>query len=874
MKRFQRIGRRQFLHDSALGLGAAPLLADAAVAARGEGPDQNAPASNPNGLKMQVKIGSADTVWILREPQAGFAGQLAAVELARGLRNLGIAQEPVQAVLGESEAPASGFIFLLSRKKEGFQHPEAYEISCSAGESNAKRVHITGATPQAVLYAVFDLLEHQGAFFGLDGEVYPLDPPHSLHLPPSGDPWRAQPRFNVRGLVPWPDFLNCVTVYNREDWRAYLEAMVRMRFNTLGVHVYSGEKQWAESFLSFEYAGVGHLAYTDTSATNRWGYIPERTSRFGMGSPDFFAEEVFGAEATTRARSCWEAQEMAQKLWGEAFEYAQKLGIRTGVGFEPYQIPDEIYTATPPEAHYAAADPKTPGPRIDPESVAAKDILEARLGNLLEAYPTVDYVWLWEDEQMNWASQKADTPLSVTPFQQAYDFLKRHAPNKRLVISGWGGVVRHFGYFHKKLPEDVVFSSLNDNLGWDPVNEAYGKLEGRERWPIPWLEDDPAMWLPQFHVSRFVRDMDLAKQYGCQGMLGIHWRHRIMDIDAGFQSAYSWDKELTPAKFFQGYASAQAREPRAANLAKALEDTDRDRLILCTWTGEIKDGHSEIHEYTGDYDEAFQFWNGYEPSDSVKQSQVEIARRLRALTEGASSAAERERLNYLTRFVEFLTPYSESWSLAFHLNQILTQASQMKKLQGPDDARRLVLAEGVPLWLKMAPLVREVFLDYQEIVSTRSDQGQLASMHNKYERLALYRLRASMKEFLGELPPDVERLFGEVRQLDGKASTRAFVPTRPTVLRKGERARVSAVVVGAGRVTGVTLFMRWKDSDKWSPSPMSLANRRTYGGEIKWQEGGPLMDYYVQAEITSGGTRKVTTSPPEAPSRFYTVTLV
>ena len=134
-----------------------------------------------------------------------------------------------------------------------------------------------------------------------------------------------------------------------------------------------------------------------------------------------------------------------------------------------------------------------------------------------------------------------------------------------MVISGWGGVVRHFAYFHKALPEDVVFSSLSDNLGWDPVSEEFGKLEGRERWPIPWLEDDPAMWLPQFHVDRFVRDMDLAEQYGCQGLMGIHWRHRIMDVDAGFQSANSWDKGLTPGQFFQRFASAQARAPRACS---------------------------------------------------------------------------------------------------------------------------------------------------------------------------------------------------------------------------------------------------------------------------------------------------------------------
>src|SRR5208282_3429124 len=391
-------------------------------------------------------------------------------------------------------------------------------------------------------------------------------------------------------------------------------------------------------------------------------------SRYGMGAGDFFAEEVFGSEATTKARSCWEAEELAQKLWGEAFQYAKQLGIRAGVGFEPYQVPDEIYRAIPPEARYSSGDAKVPGPRIDPESVAAKDILEARLGRLLEAYPTLDYVWLWEDEGMNWASQKQNVPLSVTPFKQAYDFLKRHAPKKRLVISGWGGVVRHFAYFHKALPEDITFSSLTDNLGWDPVSEEYAKLEGRERWPIPWLEDDPGMWFPQFHVARFVRDMDLAEKSGCQGLMGIHWRHRIMDADAGFQSGYSWNKELSPAQHFQRFAFVQARPPRAGALAKILEDTDRDRLILCSWTGQIKNGHSETNAYSGDYNQGFQFWMDYEPTESVKKSQAEVARRFRELTNAASSPAEHERLNYLTRFMELIVPYSETWSLAHHLN--------------------------------------------------------------------------------------------------------------------------------------------------------------------------------------------------------------
>src|SRR5262249_17518629 len=146
-------------------------------------------------------------------------------------------------------------------------------------------------------------------------------------------------------------FFQCIGTYNREDHRAYLEAMMRMRFNTLGLHVFSGEYagREAESFLSFEYCGVGHLAYTDTTATARWAYIPQRTSSYGMGAADFFAHEVFGSEATTEARNCWQDQAFAQRLWREAFEYAQRLGIKTGVGFAPRYIPHEIYRATPPE---------------------------------------------------------------------------------------------------------------------------------------------------------------------------------------------------------------------------------------------------------------------------------------------------------------------------------------------------------------------------------------------------------------------------------------------------------------------------------------------------------------------------------------------
>jgi hypothetical protein len=861
------VDRRQFMQGSVTLFGAQTL---AGLVRPGEATD-----AKTTDLKMSAKFRPPQAVWILVEPTAGFQEQLAARELARGLRNLGLAQEPTQAKARGAETAASDFVFSLGVDRQAFKHPEAYEITQKTETGKAPRIRIAGATPQAILYAVFDFLERQGAFFGLDGEVYPLEPAKALALPPAGQPWAGQPRFKVRGLNPWPNFLNSIAVSNREDFRTYLEAMMRMRFNTLGIHVFTREAPYDDSFLSFEYCNVGHQASTDTTAMNRWGYLAQRTSTFGMGAPDLYDGEVFGSEATTQARSCWEATERAQQLWRESFIYAQQLGIHVGLGFEPYQIPDEIFNAAPPEVHFVPSDPKIPGPRIDPESVTAKDILEARLGRLLEAYPTVDYVWLWEDEGMSWISQKQKVPLSTTPFKQSHDFLRRHAPQKRLVLSGWGGVVRHFAHFHQELPGDVIFSSLNDNLGWDPVHEAYAKLEGRERWAIPWLEDDPAMWLPQFHVYRNREYMDLAEQYGCQGILGLHWRLRIMDADAGLLSRYAWDKTLQPEGFFKAFAAAQVRAPRAAGLAKVLDETDRDRLILCSFTGKIEDGHHQIHEYSGDYGEAFQFWSSYDPPPEVIKSQAKVAATLRELTESASSPAERERLNYLARFVEFLVPYSESWVLASRLHPILQQARELRKEGKADEARQKVMGEGIPLWLKLAPLVREALLDFQEIVSTRSDIGALASLHNKYERLALFRLRMSMKEFLGELPPDTERLLEEVRRPDPKAAQRVFIPTRPTLLRAGERVRVFAVAPGRGKVPRVSLYVRMSGSERWNQRPMALVGRRTFVGELPSGESAlSLLDYYAEAEFESGAVRSVVTAPLEAPTRFYTATLV
>jgi len=104
---------------------------------------------------------------------------------------------------------------------------------------------------------------------------------------------------------------------------------------------------------------------------------------------------------------------------------------------------------------------------------------------------------------------------------------------------------------------------------------------------------------------------------------------------------------------------------------------------------------------------------------------------------------------------------------------------------------------------------------------------------------------------------------------------RAFMPTRPTLLRQGESVRINVVVPGAAKVVRVTLFTRMQATQAWSPSVMKLEQRRTFTAELPWRvTAGTLLDYYVAAELQTDSGRKTVTAPEEAPHRYHTVTLV
>ena len=88
----------------------------------------------------------------------------------------------------------------------------------------------------------------------------------------------AQEKFNIRGVLPWHNFLSGPTGWNLEDYRDYLDECQQYGINFIGFHNYTGGGEryatYVEPMIKIEYKDILPQACFDNSLTARWGYLP------------------------------------------------------------------------------------------------------------------------------------------------------------------------------------------------------------------------------------------------------------------------------------------------------------------------------------------------------------------------------------------------------------------------------------------------------------------------------------------------------------------------------------------------------------------------------------------------------------------------
>jgi len=430
---------------------------------------------------------------------------------------------------------------------------------------------IVGGDPVGTLYAAYRFAEKLGVRFYLHGDTVP-DEHIALKIPDLDE--TGKPLFSTRGIQPFHDFPEGPDWWNTDDYKAVIAQLPKLRMNFFGLHTYPqggvGPEPtvWIGMPGDFNEDGTVKFSYpsrhfTAANVTGAWGYQPAKTGDYTFGAAQLFERDDFGPDYM-QGMNPWtqlsqaNANELFNRMGGvlkEAFEYAQALGVKTCVGAEtPLIIP----TAVKERIKAMGKNPADPA--------VVQEVYEAMFRRIAKAYP-LDYYWFWTPEDWTWGNPKDEQiDSTLADFRAAIAAAKKVNAPFTLATCGWVlGPPKDRALFDNVLPKEMPMSCINRNVGFAPVEPGFANVKGRPQWAIPWLEDDPALIIPQLWAGRMRRDAADALAYGCTGLLGIHWRTRILGPNVSALAQAAWEQTAWNPDF------GKKLEPPEPNLTEGRE---------------------------------------------------------------------------------------------------------------------------------------------------------------------------------------------------------------------------------------------------------------------------------------------------------------
>lgn len=422
--------------------------------------------------------------------------------------------------------------------------PEAYLLK-SISRNGRQVVLAVGGDNLGTLYAAYRLAEYLGVRFYLHGDVIP-DGQVELKFPElAGD---GKPLFRLRGIQPFHDFPEGPDWWSRDDYFAVISQLPKLRMNFIGLHTYPEGRPTAEPSVwiglpeDIGERGQVEFSYPTSYHNTRrgdWGYAPKKTSEFLFGASQLFECDDYGPgvmggflpQPDTPLRRNAVFNRTGDML-REAFHHARQLGVKTCVGTEtPLIVPKLV-------AEKLKAQGGSPT-----NAAVIQELYEGIFLRAARAYD-LDYYWLWTPEDWTWKGAKpADIQATTNDLFAAIAAAEKIKAPFRLATCGWVlGPQSDRAMFHKILPKDVIVSCINREVGKTPVEKGFAEVSGRSKWAIPWLEDDPALTIPQLWVGRMRRDGADALRYGCDGLMGIHWRTRILSPNVSALAQAAWEQ--------------------------------------------------------------------------------------------------------------------------------------------------------------------------------------------------------------------------------------------------------------------------------------------------------------------------------------------
>ena len=466
--------------------------------------------------------------------------------------------------------------------------PQEFALEPLAKDGRAILV-IAGGDAAGTLYGAYRFAELLGVRFHLHGDTIP-DEKIPFALPAARE--KARPLFELRGIQPFHDFPEGPDWWSLDGYKAVLAQLPKLGMNFFGLHVYPegavGPEPlaWIGTAEDANPDGTVRFSYPArhfTTANGTWGYSAKSTEEYSFGAAALFARNDHGP-AYMRDRTPWprsprDSNELFDDMGvflREAFTFARGLAIKTCIGTEtPLTVPAPVRS----RLQERGEDPADPA--------VTRRLYEGMFARIARTHP-LDYYWLWTPETWTWSGAgEAEIAATLADLRAAIAAAGNVKAPFTLACCGWVlGPPKDRALFDKTLPKDMPLSCISRNVGFAFVERGFRQLEGRPAWSIPWLEDDPGLTIPQLWVGRMRRDAADSLAYGCTGLMGIHWRTRILAPNISALAKAAWDQRGWNPDFEQPSAPPApkpfAEGVEGGNVAafpgNAIDGTDDDAV--------------------------------------------------------------------------------------------------------------------------------------------------------------------------------------------------------------------------------------------------------------------------------------------------------
>jgi len=696
---------------------------------------------------------------------------------------------------------------------------------------------VTGIGDAGLLYAAYRFAEHLGVRFYLDGDVVP-DKQIALTMPQLNEV--GKPLFELRGIQPFHDFPEGPDWWNADAYKAILGQLPKLRMNFFGLHTYPeggvGPEPlvWIGTPGDFDDKGKVKSSYpsrhfTTSNVTGAWGYRPTKTSDYFFGAADLFdrddyaADYMQGTDPWTKMppEQCNGLFDRMGEVLHDTFEFADRLGIKTCLGTEtPLIIPRAV------KERLKAAGKNPADPAV------VQEVYEGMFQRIMKTHP-LDYYWFWTPEGWTWSAVKQEQiDATLADLRAAIAAAEKVKAPFRLATCGWVlGPQQDRALFDNSLPKKMPMSCISREVGHAPVEPGFAKVQGRPKWAIPWLEDDPAMIIPQLWVGRMRKDAADSLAYGCTGLMGIHWRTRILGPNVSALASAAWDQSrwnpaqggpsLPTEDFYADWALAQFGPEVAKPAAELFVRLDGRLPRPSTWV----DGPGGINPDP-------------RPWEQVAKEYA-FVEEMAALRRHVQDAGNLERFDYWFNNFRYLRSVGQvncTWA------QFNAAMQKVKAEKDADAQKKLARELALPIRRQLLAQVIEMHSHLLATVSTPGELGTVANWQQHLIPKLLISPGEELAKILGEpLPADAmpSKAFRGERRL--------FVPVVRTSLVAGETLKLTVVMLGFSD-PGAALYWRPLGTGQFAKVPLKHVQRGVYTVTLPAEATKADFEYYVEAQ--------------------------